>query len=109
METQTIRNNHIRKKQANNRFFASIATILIVVLGLVYAGMKIQQLRTPERLPANTACISYAEQLPVYLQAVVNEQFGVTKPEGTPSKDDIKKLEADCTSNQTKYEVMVAQ
>lgn len=96
------------KKPSNQTITTALVAVLTVAT-LIYAGMKIQETRTPERLPANQACLALAEKLPVHLQANINLQFGTPLPEETPTKDDIEKLKTDCKNNESKYEIVVAK
>jgi hypothetical protein len=105
-EQRTIKRQQNKKR---NNLYGVVAVVIVTILGLLFIGMKIQESRTPDRLPANAACAGLAEKLPIHLQANINAQFGTPVPEGTPSADEINKLKADCIANQEKYEVVVVK
>lgn len=84
-----------------------------VSLGLVFAaaffvaGIRYEKTHVPKRLPANQACLAYADAISKALEAAQNQIVAVVKEEELPKIDfdGIKKQFKDCHSTSDIYKV----
>ena len=92
-----------------NKAWAGIAIGMLFASAFFYAGYQYKTAAIPQRLPANNACVAYAQELTKALSATQNEivQAVQDKPYVKTDIEIIKKQRKDCLDSVDNYNVTV--
>lgn len=99
----------VTTKKLYNKTVASVALAIVCTAAVFVAGIRYEKSNEPVRLPANAACIAYADSVAKGLQASQNQLVAVISGKDMPQVDfeTIKKQLAECKATQGEVTVKV--
>jgi len=96
---------------ARSKATSGVLAVLAFGGSVSYGTIQVYEATRPERLPANTACRTLADQVQVALDSYQNEISAVLSEEPKPKADlsAVKKSYDDCVATENQYQVEVAK
>lgn len=92
-------------KQTTKLVTAGLSALLVAG-SLIFLGVNLERSRYDKPLPANQYCKQAMTAQSQQLKSVLDLQFGVTVPEGTPTLEQVKDLQVKCDENIDVYQVV---
>ena len=96
-----------KPSKTTNKIGSGILVAFLLAGSLIYLGISIERSRYDKPLPANQYCQKAMEAHTQQLKATLDAQFGVETPKDTPTLEQVKELQKQCSENQNIYQVEV--